>query len=217
MPTITAPSILPTSVRRLRPLLMLPVLLLALLLPASALAKVHRQTCSAHGGAHAKAGSHRGRCPKHKSHALAKHSKKKGAKKGAGTPTTPALCEDESLPIRAQDGSFSCADGSQPGCENEATPVRSGRTLACPVSTPAPTTPECEANEEGAENFCFAGPAGSSEAVCEDGTAPSAVGGGLASCDDGSEPLCTDGSQPTLSESGQYVCQTGAALRRRTH
>jgi hypothetical protein len=137
------------------------------------------------------------RRPKVKGH----HSRHAGARKGtAKTKTkaakrtdksatggqTRALCENGSAPVRASDGSFSCADESEPVCPDGSTPVLSsnGSTLLCDVK---------------------ASSSGSSEAVCEDGSAPTRAGDGSFSCADESEPVCENGSVPALSSDGSTL------------
>jgi hypothetical protein len=52
---------------------------------------------------------------------------------GAGAGPQPAVCEDDSAPLRADDRSFSCGDESEPECEDSSAPVLSGdgSTLLC--------------------------------------------------------------------------------------
>jgi hypothetical protein len=57
---------------------------------------------------------------------------------------TPAICEDESAPMRLGDGSFSCEDESEPECEDGSAPLPSGdgSALICnlvPETGPFPT------------------------------------------------------------------------------
>lgn len=63
--------------------------------------------------------------------------------------SSSAVCEDESAPVRAGDGSYSCDDGSEPLCQDGAMPTFSnnGSTLICKPLTPA------EEAAEGAEAF----------------------------------------------------------------
>jgi hypothetical protein len=72
----------------------------------------------------------------------------------ASASVLPARCEGGQTPLRAADGTFSCSDGSEPECEDGATPTasRKGTSLVCPVSSEAQsesssTDAECE--EEG--------------------------------------------------------------------
>jgi hypothetical protein len=60
-----------------------------------------------------------------------------------------ALCEDETAPLRAGNGSYSCDDGSEPLCQDGAIPTvsRSGSTLICKPLTAA------EEAAAGAETF----------------------------------------------------------------
>lgn len=71
---------------------------------------------------------------------------------GAGPATTPAICEDESVPLRAGDGSYSCDDGSEPECEGGSSPtVSSASTLVCvtPVATGPSSAPAEEFDSDG--------------------------------------------------------------------
>jgi hypothetical protein len=53
------------------------------------------------------------------------------------------------------------------------------------------------------------------EALCEDGSAPEAEGGGTFTCEDGSEPSCAEGLEPVLSSDGsQLLCETSRPPRR---
>ncbi len=92
----------------------------------------------------------------------------------------PATCEDASTPVREADGSYACADGSEPACTDGAEPVAAGN---------------------GSDPVCPATAAEVGGVECEDG---SVQGGatGSSGCDEGSQPECEDGSQPTLSEDG---------------
>jgi hypothetical protein len=140
-----------------------------------------------------KSGAHRRSKVKghHSRHAGAKKgaAKMKAAKKRDRSPArgqTRAVCENGSAPVQASDGSFSCADESEPACPNGSTPVLSsnGSTLLCDTK---------------------ASGSGSSEAVCEDGSAPVRASDGSFSCDDESEPVCENGSVPTLSSDGSTL------------
>ena len=102
------------------------------------------------------------------------HSKRGGAKKKAqdrasnaaqkGVSQVAAICEDGSVPIRAHDGSFSCDDGSEPGCENGSEPILSGdrSALVCEVgpgegAAPGPGDPSEEIpTEEGSPDEVIA-------------------------------------------------------------
>jgi hypothetical protein len=83
--------------------------------------------------------------------------------------TTPASCEDGSAPVAAGGGSFSCGDGSEPTCEDWATPTpaANGKSLICPSTIeegPEAIEAECE---EGLATTCPAGTApGSDEQAC---------------------------------------------------
>ncbi len=200
--------------------LALAITLLAMLLaPAGTLAKTRKGACQARSAAHAaRAKPRRSGCATRGGKATRgkqgrRHAGRHAAKTHRKTaPTeallTPALCEDQSSPVRASDGSFSCDDGSEPGCEGESSPVRSGSMLECAVSAGSPE-PAC--GEETAESFCYTGAVESEEPVCEDGSAPATSSGGPPACDDGSEPHCEDASAPTRSAGHGLVCDDSAA------
>jgi hypothetical protein len=63
--------------------------------------------------------------------------------------SSSAVCEDESAPVRAGDGSYSCDDGSEPVCQDGAIPTfsKNGSTLICKPLTAA------EEAAAGAETF----------------------------------------------------------------
>jgi hypothetical protein len=139
----------------------------------------HARACAGRRHAHGKPKRH----SKHRS------SSAKGPRQGAAGSSSapapkPATCEDGSRPFAEADGSFSCADGSEPDCPGGARPVAakgSGKAV-CPS------------------------PVGAwSEAGCEDGSAPERSGGSIFACEDGSAPLCADGSKPTTSEDGSML------------
>jgi hypothetical protein len=150
----------------------LAVLVAALLGPAQTLAQTRKPSCShakSKRGAHACVqASHKGR---------SRHSNKHRGKHTLATtpsetvPTVePASCEDGSAPVKEANGSFSCADGSEPECEDGASPTRSrnGKSLLCPVIA----EPESEAGEgeceEGLSALCSTEPLpDSKERTCE--------------------------------------------------
>lgn len=205
------------------PLLLCLALLTAVLAPApDALAQAQKTPC-----ARSKPASHRSKCPQHgakggrrgsskgshrhpaKSRGAA-HAVKTHARNAPAAPLlTPAVCADESEPLRASNGTFSCDDGSQPGCEDESSPIREHHSLACVVT--APPAGESNCPEEGAGSFCLTGSSGSGEPVCEDGSTPIASGEGTPICDDGSEPACEDGSAPLETGDGTFSCEGGPA------
>jgi hypothetical protein len=171
------------SIRRLTLALTLALSLsafvVALLGPAQTLAQTRRATCPT--AAHAKK-RHAARCtqPSHKSKADAhrRHVKLKTKKTGSPTsaPAAPALCEDGDAPVHTAEGTFSCADGSEPECEGGATPTAShnGNLLLCPVSAESESSSnEAECEQEGlgcatgtGEQACETA-GGSSEFACE--------------------------------------------------
>ncbi|HEY2217296.1 MAG TPA: hypothetical protein VGH21_07350 [Solirubrobacteraceae bacterium] len=183
--------------------LLLAALLALLALPATSLAKNTSSACSSAAAAQKKTGARAcaGRSRKGHAHAKAKghhvkrhHSiiKKKKSKHPSGTPVAappkPAVCEDGSRPVNEGEGSFACANGEEPICQNgaEPAPSKNGTKLLCPTS--AHSGPE------------------TTDAECEDGSVPNALGTGFA-CEDGSQPRCEDGSQPKASSDGAaLVC-----------
>ncbi len=167
----------------------LSAIVAALLGPAQTLAQTHRPACQS--SAHArKRTAHTCTQPSHKVKAQARHAAKRHAKRtvrkkskgGAhAAPAVAAQCEDGSAPVRAADGSFSCDDGSEPGCEGGATPAssRNGKSLLCPVAAEgeagaSETEAECEEEETpgctpgASEQACEAAGGGGSSSVCED-------------------------------------------------
>ena len=181
-------------------------LLFAMLLLATVLALLVRSAPSSAQGspahcasrAAARTGAHARGCAarKHKSHAKGKakrhHTKPINKKKfqhnpAAHTPATPApqpaVCEDASTPVRESEGSYACADGSEPICGNGSEPALASKGPG----------PVCPTAAKPVVEF--------SEASCADGSAPAGASGGY-SCDDGSQPVCEDGSQPVVSDDG---------------
>jgi hypothetical protein len=159
---------------------------------------------SAHAEQHVRACAGRNRAGHARGRAKGRHSgrhhrinkKKKAAQHGSvnqpSAVAPPATCEDGSKPQSEGDGSFSCADGSEPVCAGgaEPAPAKNGAKLLCPTAPSA-----------GVEW---------SEAECEDGGAPERSGAGSYVCEDGSRPACTDGSRPILSDDGSMlVCIQG--------
>jgi hypothetical protein len=159
--------------------LALSAFVVALLGPAQTLAQAHKAACPSASHAKAKHSSHACTQPSHKTKRHAKHaSKKKSRKKKhpASQATVPAYCEDGSAPLRAGDGSFSCDDGSEPECEDGATPTasRNGKSLVCLVTTEDEAgASEAECEEEGlgcstgSEQGCEAPAGEDSSPACE--------------------------------------------------
>lgn len=184
--------------------LSLAVLVAALLAPSQTLAQTHRPTCSTSaaqsktkGTVHACAqSSHKGKGRSHAHHATKRHAEhggakhplvKKSPKTAPPAPPAPpaASCEDGSAPVRANDGSFSCKDGSEPACEDSSNPTRSSSdtSLVCPVSSEGGSGSSEAECEEGLGSTCSAGTDFSSaEHACE------------ASSSDGSSFVCEDRS-----------------------
>jgi hypothetical protein len=149
----------------------LAVLVAALLGPSQTLAQTHKIACS-----HARAKRRTHVCTqlsrKGKTRHASRHPGKHSLAQGPSE-TVPALtaasCEDGSAPARESNGSFSCADGSEPECENGATPARSGngKSLLCPVIGEDESESEAEC-EEGLAAVCAQGTLpGSDEQACE--------------------------------------------------
>lgn len=167
--------------------LVLALLALALLAPARSLAQARRESCPATpraGAAHARAAracrkgsprpAKREAAKRRAAHARAQSHAGKARVRAKPPAMTPARCEDESLPVRAADGSFTCADGSEPACEDGATPApsKNSTSLLCAVSSTSEASggeDECPAEGE-AEGACEAAPGcegQSGEASCE--------------------------------------------------
>jgi hypothetical protein len=148
--------------------LSLSAFVVALLGPAQTFAQTHRYTCPSAAHAKAKHGactqpSHKPKPKRHAKHTSAKKTHKKTHQ--ALQATVPAHCEDGSLPVRASDGSFACDDGSEPECEDGATPTpsRNGKSLVCAVLSEGDagaSEAECEAEALGCTT-------GSGEQTCE--------------------------------------------------
>jgi hypothetical protein len=166
------------------------VVMLLLALSPQTVAQAHEA------GSRAKAQHSHAKLKKHHAkHTAGKKVKGRHPKLSASEARTAAICEDGSSPTPAGEGSFSCGDGSQPACENDATPTLSSdnSTLICGV-------PERKST------------AGGADSACEDGSEPVLMGKGSFSCDDGSEPACADGSIPISSGDGAtLVCGVNAA------
>ncbi len=163
--------------------LSLGVLAAALLGAPQTLAQTRGPACSS-GHAKAKRSAHACTHPSHKrrKHHASKHKTKRGhgknAKGGASHAKTvvAARCGDGSAPALAEDGSFSCDDGSEPECESGAAPTlaSNGKSLVCVLTQEGESgaSEECEEQEEddgpvcSAEQACTPAKEGSSP-VCE--------------------------------------------------
>jgi len=79
----------------------------------------------------------------------------------------PARCEGGQTPVHAANGTFSCSDGSEPECEDGATPTasRKGTSLVCPVSTEAES--ESSSTDAACEEEELACSASAGEQPCE--------------------------------------------------
>jgi hypothetical protein len=130
--------------------------LMAALTPSPTLAQTPKRACT-----HARAKHSTRVCGQssHKARARHKHRGKHTlgtAPSETGPVLEPASCEDGNAPIQEANGSFSCADGSEPECENGATPTRSpnGTSLLClVVAEPESESGESEC-EEGLSALC---------------------------------------------------------------
>jgi hypothetical protein len=134
----------------------------------------------------------------HKHHKSKRHHTKRSSSKSGNAKQDPkhtlapaleaAACEDGSAPATGAEGSYVCADGSEPECADGSEPILAARTaqLLCPVAS------------NGTEW---------SEASCQDGSDPTQDSSGDYVCEDGSAPVCEDGSAPVAAEEGsQLAC-----------
>ena len=178
---------------RLATALTLAVSLLALVVtllgPAQTLAQT-RKTCSTPAGqaktkrAARTCSQSARRGKKKKRHSRRHQAKFAPAKKTSQTSgpaaasVEPARCEGGQTPVHAANGSFSCSDGSEPECEDGATPIASRKcnSLVCPVSSEGESSSsaaECEEEEELAcsaitgEQTCETSGSDSSSFSCE--------------------------------------------------
>jgi hypothetical protein len=96
--------------------------------------------------------AHKGKAHKRSPGKRAHHTKQPASKRKHSTTTprstfVPAACEDASKPVD-HDGTFTCADASEPGCADGATPVAHGKSLLCPAAVEEGSAPgeeeECE-------------------------------------------------------------------------
>lgn len=173
-----------TSTRRLTSTLTLLAcaiaLVAALLGPAQTLAQTRRAASCPSSTAHAKTkrgahacerSSHKGKAHgrKHRS----KHALAKAPQQGVPASLPAAYCEDGSSPVRASNGSFSCADGSEPACEDGVQPTRSsnGKSLVCAIlggeGEEEAESGESECEEAGSSSCAQVPAPGSDEHSCE--------------------------------------------------
>ncbi len=153
----------------------LGVLFAALLGPAQTLAQTRKLVCpgsTAH--SRTKRGAHACLQASHKRkthHARGHHAKHAvGVAGETVAAAVPASCEDGSVPVPVTGGSFSCSDGSEPECEDGATPTRSanGKSLLCPLATEEESEAGEAECEEDIGNACAADTiSGSGEQSCE--------------------------------------------------
>jgi len=152
------------------PALTLTVLCAALLGAPQSLASARHSGCrasaSAHGGSRRSSTADAARACTHtdkgRGHHAAKPHRKHRRTKGKGHRRsshqrsdlfTPALCADGTAPTSLGEGSFSCDDGSEPGCKDGATPViaADGASLVCAVALEGELLGgECEEEAQGA-------------------------------------------------------------------
>jgi hypothetical protein len=168
------------------------VALLATLLGPAQTSAQSRRACSTptsqaktkHAARTCSRSSRRGKKTRHSRKHHAKHAPAKNTSQtstSASGLVQPAHCESGQTPVHGTDGTFSCGDGSEPECENGATPTasRKGNSLVCPVASEAESSSsaaECE--EEGSVCAIVAG-----EQPCE----TSSSDGSSFSCESGSE------------------------------
>jgi hypothetical protein len=123
-----------------------------------------------------------------------------GAPAAPSAPSAPG-CENGSAALRLRDGTLGCADGSEPACEDGASPALSpsGSIVSC-------TAP----SEDEAAGCEYASGCSTNELPnpgCEDGSAPVHAADGSFACEDASRPACSDGSTPMRSPAGTaLVC-----------
>jgi hypothetical protein len=149
------------SRRQLGAIPLAALLAAALLLVGSAnapAAKTSKAPCASKSSIKAERNAHRDACParKHKGHAKAKrhhtkHTLKTKRHTTTATNTAAALCDNGSEPQSAGNGTFSCADGSEPGCEDglEATPSASGSQLNCVAPSDSESANQACEEEDG--------------------------------------------------------------------
>ncbi|HEX3519545.1 MAG TPA: hypothetical protein VHT29_10980 [Solirubrobacteraceae bacterium] len=164
-------SRLPHPLTRTLALALSLAIFLALLPAAAAIDAQAASACSKRGQRErvCALGAHKGKVPKHSPGKHARRTKRPAGKrkhtKATTTAFVPAICEDASKPVD-HDGTFTCADASEPGCADGATPVVHGKSLLCQAAVEEATAP----GEEGCEGeaSCSADTEGSS---AEEGTA----------------------------------------------
>lgn len=187
MPRATRPPRTTRALTLAAVLATLGLLLLSFLPAAGAKTARSQGACAA-----AKRPRHAGRggasrsCQRHASKPKTKHKKRTATGHHSHRPTveaaaetTPATCEDESLPIRGSGRTYLCDDGSEPSCEDGAFPTLLPAT-GQPVCRTDPSGSEAEASgaecEAGTETDCAA-----AEFDCED---PSEEGASSTSCEE---------------------------------
>jgi hypothetical protein len=163
-----------TSLHRLVPIIGFTLIicaLAALTVAASSFAQTRGKTACSASATHHSHGHHSTRtctARRRKPHHTTKHhGKRPHTRKSAKHRRTPhsrhthtvqaARCEDGSTPSADEEGAYSCADGSEPECENGAAPTFSSKTqqLTCGSLLESADEPSCEELEE-LEGFCSA-------------------------------------------------------------
>jgi hypothetical protein len=87
---------------------------------------------------------------------------------------TPATCEDGADASVNHQGSLSCADASQPTCQDGSSPRRStsGHTTLCPAPTVEGAQDGCEGLAESPCDVSSEEPASATQGTCQEGSAP---------------------------------------------
>jgi hypothetical protein len=119
----------------------------------------------------------------------------------------PPRCEDGSTAARSAEGSLSCADGSEPTCQENAGAkfASDGTILYCIPPPNAGPSEACTPGSAGCGSFDMTE---SSTSACDDGS-PARLQNATYTCADGSEPACAEGAPPTLSNDGTtLVCES---------
>jgi hypothetical protein len=204
---------------RHRPVLRLPILLLALLLLAPAAAQARagrhvghkRSACPASRSARAsakgkrRAGACKSRLRRNRRgvRVLHRSAGEHGAQQAAlGAVVAVPTCDDGSAP--AAQG---CTDGSEAtNCPDGSTLEEQGGGSRVCRATPAPASAD--------EFSCEADTAGCSAATavpnCENGRDAVATAGGWYTCADGSEPACEEAFTPVFTEARLVACEPGS-------
>jgi hypothetical protein len=128
---------------------------------------------------------------------------------GSGGPErVAASCDDGSHAISARQGALSCADGSEPRCEDGSSPARAsaGAPPSCPTETESGAGEAvCE---DDAGNACgVASEQPSPQPACADGGPALQRADGSSACGEDMAAGCTEGSALSFSSDGtSFVC-----------